>query len=209
MINRDLDWAVPLTEAGLSLTSATFTWSHAEDWVNWRQHLGGRDREPLRRMRKVPQEGGSGHAHSKKQFSVSSLAQISNSTIPDIWLHSPPAWSRVALSIFAFTRAVPSLNCPPGLLGRLPAAIGQNCTKERLNMTDILKVSLCPSLCYLLLAVEPGRPHRSHRVTGHTLRLTSRLLLKHSMEVFRDMDRAHVESSLTGGGKLPCCFRPA
>lgn len=85
MISRDSDWAVPLTEVGLSLTSATFISSHAEDWVNSHQHLGGRDREPLERMRKVTQEGGSGYAHSKKQFSVSSLAQISNSTIPDMW----------------------------------------------------------------------------------------------------------------------------
>lgn len=96
-----------------------------------------------------------------------------------------------------------------GLLGKLPIAIGQNCTKEQLNMTNALRVSLCTGLCYLLLALEPGRHHRSHRVTGHTLRLTSRLLLKHSMEVFRDVDRAHMKSSLTAGGKLLCCFRPA
>lgn len=31
MISRDSDWAVPLTEVGLSLTSATFISSHAED----------------------------------------------------------------------------------------------------------------------------------------------------------------------------------
>lgn len=35
------------------------------------------------------------------------------------------------------------------------------------------------------------------------------LLLKHSIEIFGDMDRAQMESKLTGGGKLVCSFRPA
>lgn len=97
-------------------------------------------------------------------------------------------------------------------------------------MVDGRKMSLCHGLCYLVLVVKPDRPCRkpgrscrlfSHatgcpyqrvticRVSECNFEADLLLLLKYSIEIFRDMDRAQMESNLTGGGKLVCCFRAA
>lgn len=108
------NWAVPLADTGLSLTSVTFTSSHVEET----SHLTVPDPPGEEDKESSPREWGQWESCARREAEAlptvingPASGLSSNNMIPDTWLNSLPAWNRAALSLLLL-RTVPSPYCP-------------------------------------------------------------------------------------------------